>query len=44
MEMGGWHKARMKYKDGRSIFEDVYNKDNQEEVVVYMCGFDRIWR
>ena len=30
---------RMSWKD---YFEDLYNIDTQEQVVVYMCGFDDI--
>ena len=28
----------------REYFEDLYNIDTQEEVAVYMCGFDGIRR
>ena len=28
----------------KEYFGDIYNVDNQEEVAVHMCGFDRIRR
>ena len=28
----------------KEYFEDLYNKDTQEQVAVHMCGFDRVWR
>ena len=34
-------KVRRNWKE---YFEDLYNIDTQEEVVVHICGFDRIWR
>ena len=38
MEMEAWRRERMKCED-RKDFEDWYNKDNQDQVVVYMYGF-----
>ena len=28
----------------KEYFEDLYDIDAQEQVVVHMCGFDGIWR
>ena len=28
----------------KKYFEDLYYIDTQEEIAVYMCGFDGIWR
>ena len=37
--------GRMKCeKSGKEYFEDLYNKDTQEQVAVQMCGYDGIWR
>ena len=37
----GEDEARKIWKE---YFEDLYNIDTQEQVAVYMCGFDRIQR
>ena len=45
MKMGGWHRGRTKRKKlWKVVFEDLYNKDTQEEGAVHMCGFDGIRR
>ena len=31
-------------KDLEELFEDLYNKDTQEQIAVNMCGFDGILR
>ena len=41
-EVGTW--GERSQKDLDEYFEDPYNIDTQEEVVVYMCGFDGIRR
>ena len=28
----------------KEYFKDLYNIGTKEEVVVHMCGFDRIWK
>ena len=38
---GWWKKGGRIWKE---YFEDLYNIDTQEQVAVYMCGFDGIWR
>ena len=43
--MGGWHKeVKCEGLGGGEYFEDLYNIDTQEQVIVHMCGFDGIWR
>ena len=45
MEMGSWHRGRMKQeRSGRSFFEGLYNIDTQEKIAVHMFGFDGIQR
>ena len=44
MEIGGWHKERMKSRIWKEYFEDMYNIDTQDQVTVHMCGFDGIQR
>ena len=41
MDMGGWHWKRLKCEGFEwGIFEDIYNRDYQEQVSLHMCGFD----
>ena len=43
--MGGWHFERLRCEGFRkNIFKDLYNVDTQEEVGVYMCGYDGVQR
>ena len=44
---GNWRLAQRKSevrKIWKEYFEDLYNIDTQEEIAVYMCGFDGIRR
>ena len=44
MEMGDWHRGRMKReRSGRSVLK-ICIIDTQEEVAVHTCGFDGIRR